>query len=180
MTESYLRVHHYNDSVNTELGAVVSEVSGYLWIYMDPTSFSFRCVNNLHKKELEERHEEWSSDQIIFRNSVIKELGSFVGGVEARDTRIVANCSAPLINWFFSHSRSLLNATQSTSDEGYLCATDKESFSTGKRCFLVAFTDGVGEKERNSTKSAILNLQGLCYLLARRFYICDCLPFLFL
>ena len=27
-----------------------------------------------------------------------KELGSFVGGVEAIDTRIVANCSAPLIN----------------------------------------------------------------------------------
>ena len=69
---------------------------------------------------------------------------------------------------FFS---TLLNVTQSTSDEGYLCATDKEGFSTGKRCFLVSFTDGVGEKERNSTKISQLNLQGLFYLLARRFYI---------
>ena len=44
-----------------------------------------------------------------------------------------------LINWLFQ-----LNVTQFTSDKGYLCATDKEGFSTGKRCFLVSFTDGVG------------------------------------
>ena len=73
-----------------------------------------------------------------------------------------------LITDFFS---TLVNVTQSTSDKGYLCATDKEGFSTGKRCFLVSFTDGVGEKERNSTKISRLNLQGLFYLLARRFYI---------
>ena len=34
---------------------------------------------------------------------------------------------------FFS---TLLNVSQSTSDEGFLCATDKEGFSTGKRCFF--------------------------------------------
>ena len=70
-----------------------------------------------------------------------------------------------LINWLFQ-----LNVTQFTSDKGYLCATDKEGFSTGKRCFLVSFIDGVGEKERNSTKNKP-NLQGLFYLLARPFYI---------
>ena len=81
-----------------------------------------------------------------------------------------------LINWLFQ-----LNVTQFTSDKGYLCATDKEGFSTGKRCFLVSFTDGVGEKERNSTKISRLNLQGLFYLLARRFYILlDVLLFLYL
>ena len=81
-----------------------------------------------------------------------------------------------LINWLFQ-----LNVTQFTSDKGYLCATDKEGFSTGKRCFLVSFTDGVGEKERNSTKISQLNLQGLFYLLARRFYILpDVLLFLYL
>ena len=48
-------------------------------------------------------------------------------------------------------------------------------------CFLVWFTDGVGEKERNSTKISQLNLQGLFYLLARRFYIVpDVLLFLYL
>ena len=66
-----------------------------------------------------------------------------------------------LINDFFI---TLLNVTPSTSDEGYLCATDKEGFSTGKRCFLVAFTDGVVEKKRNSTKISQLNL---FYLLAK-------------
>ena len=47
--------------------------------------------------------------------------------------------------------------------------------------FLVAFTDRVGEKERNSTNINQLNLQGLFYLLARRFYILpDVLLFLYL
>ena len=60
-------------------------------------------------------------------------------------------------------------------------STDEEGFSTGKRCFLMSFTDGVGEKERNSTKISQLNLQGLFYLLARRFYILpDVLLFLYL
>ena len=63
----------------------------------------------------------------------------------------------------------------------FLGATDKEGFSTGKRCFLVSFTDGVGEKERNSTKISQFNLQGLFYFLARRFYIVpDVLLFLYL
>ena len=49
------------------------------------------------------------------------------------------------------------------------------------RCFLVWFTDGVGEKERNSTKISQLNLQGLFYLLARRFYtVLDVILFLYL
>ena len=48
-------------------------------------------------------------------------------------------------------------------------------------CFLVWFTDGVGEKGRNSTKISQLNLQGLFYLLARWFYIVpDVLLFLYL
>ena len=47
--------------------------------------------------------------------------------------------------------------------------------------FLVSFTDGVGEKERNSIKISQLNLQGLFYLLARRFYILpDVLLYLYL
>ena len=89
----------------------------------------------------------------------------------------------PLINWLFS---ALLNVTKSTYDKGYLCATDKEGFSTSKRCFLVAFTDGVGENERNltppkSVQISQLNLQGLFFLLARRFYIFpDVLLFLYL
>ena len=69
----------------------------------------------------------------------------------------------------------------------YLCGADKEGFSTGKRCFLVAFTDGVGENERNLTppKSVQISqlnlLQGLFLLLARRFYILpDVLLFLYL
>ena len=37
-----------------------------------------------------------------------------------------------LINRFFFFG-SLLNVTQSTSDESYLCVIDKEGFSTGKR-----------------------------------------------
>ena len=88
-----------------------------------------------------------------------KEIGSFVGGVEARDTRIVANCSAPPINWLFqlSAERNSVHLWWRL----FLCATNKEGFSTGKRCFLVSFTDGVGEKERNSTKISQLNLQGL-------------------
>ena len=58
--------------------------------------------------------------------------------------------------------------------------TDKEGFSTGKLCLLVMFTDGVGEK-KNSTKISQLNLQGLFYLLARRFYILpDVLLYLYL
>ena len=45
----------------------------------------------------------------------------------------------------------------------------------------MSFTDGVGEKERNSTKISQLNLQGLFYFLARQFYILpDVLLFLFL
>ena len=56
----------------------------------------------------------------------------------------------------------------------FLCATDEEGFSTGKRCFLVSFTDGVGEKERNSTKISQLNLQGLFYIVP------DVLLFLYL
>ena len=45
----------------------------------------------------------------------------------------------------------------------------------------MSFIDGVGEKERNSTKISQLNLQGLFYLLARRFYILpDVLLFLYL
>ena len=88
----------------------------------------------------------------------------------------------------------------------FLGATDKEGFSTGKRCFLVlmiceinhtwtdaemkwkwrndrrshfrcllvSFTDGVGEKERNSTKISQLNLQGLFYIVP------DVLLFLYL
>ena len=60
-------------------------------------------------------------------------------------------------------------------------STDEEGFSTGKRCFLMSFTDGVGEKERNSTKISQLNLQGLFSLLARRFYILPDVPlFLYL
>ena len=42
------------------------------------------------------------------------------------------------------------------------------------RCFLVWFTDGVGEKERNSTKISQLNLQGLFYIVP------DVLLFLYL
>ena len=61
-----------------------------------------------------------------------------------------------------------------------MCYHDKEGLSTGKRCFSVSFTDGVDEKERNS-KISQLNLQGLFYLLARRFYILpDVLLFLYL
>ena len=89
--------------------------------------------------------------------------------------------SSCLINWLLFST--LLNViTQSTSDQGYLCTTDKEGFFTaGKRCFSVSFTDGVGEKERNSTKISQLNLQGLFYLLARRFYILpDVLLYLYL
>ena len=45
----------------------------------------------------------------------------------------------------------------------------------------MSFTDGVGEKERNSTKISQLNLQGLFSLLARRFYILPDVPlFLYL
>ena len=47
--------------------------------------------------------------------------------------------------WSSDFFSTLLNVTRSTYEEGYLCPTD--SFSTGKRCFLVSFADGVGEKE---------------------------------
>ena len=64
-----------------------------------------------------------------------------------------------------------------------MCATDEEGFSTGKRCVLVSFTNGVGEKERNSTKISQLNLQGLFYFLRLQltsqdyftFYYCNSL-----
>ena len=93
-----------------------------------------------------------------------------------------------LITDFFS---TLVNVTQSTSDKGYLCATDKEGFSTGKRCFLVSFIDGVGEKERNSdppksakltrfillTRKAVLHSSWYSSL---SLSIYNCLPNLFL
>ena len=86
-----------------------------------------------------------------------------------------------MINWETGFFSTLLNVTQPTSNKGYFCATDKEGFSTGKRCLLVSITDGVGEKERNYTKISQLNLQGLFYSLARWFYIVpDVLLFLYL
>ena len=120
---------------------------------MDATSFFSVAFNNLHNRELEEGHEEWSSHQIIFRNSVIRNLGR---SLEARDATIVANCSAPLINWLFQHSaeRNSVHLRWNL----FLCAADKEGLSTRKRCFLVSFTDGVGEKERNSTKNQPVKL----------------------
>ena len=45
----------------------------------------------------------------------------------------------------------------------------------------MSFNDGVDEKERSSTKISQLNLQGLFYFLARKFYIlADVLLFLYL
>ena len=68
-----------------------------------------------------------------------------------------------VINWlFFRHSAE--HNSVHLWWRLFLCATDKEGSSNGKRCFLVSFTNGVGEKERNSSKISQLNLQGLFYI----------------
>ena len=74
----------------------------FIWIRHPFLSVAF---NNLHNRELEESHEEWSSHKIIFRNSVIRNLGR---SLEASRQKIYQDrrklfCTW-LINWLFWHS----------------------------------------------------------------------------